>query len=80
MGRMTKSEFNRRIKATRLTSRAIPAAREVLIGGNSIYEAARSNGVSYPVLWRVVDRIRKVSPCPVCGQDLRGRHVATANH
>lgn len=75
---MTKTEFNRRVKAIGLRSKGIPAAKDVLVGNASIYAAARNHDVSYPVLWRVVKRIREAALCTKCGQEVR-RRAATAN-
>lgn len=70
---MTKTEFNRRVRATGLTSKGIPAALDVLVNGASIYVAAKDHDVSYPVLWRVVDRLNKATFCSQCGQEVKTR-------
>jgi hypothetical protein len=65
---MNKREFDRRIKALGTRSRALPAARAVLVDGVSQNAAARELEVDVGQLNRLVTRIRAVQICECCGQ------------
>jgi hypothetical protein len=68
---MTRHDFDNRVAALGLTSKALPAAREVLVEGQSMYFACRQHGVGYSTLWQVVTRIRATQLCRECGQEIK---------
>lgn len=68
---MTEHEFRRRVAALGITSRALPAARKILVDGAGIREQARQCGVNPGYLLRLVQRIRATTVCECCGQAIR---------
>lgn len=65
---MTPADFSARVAARNLTSEALPAARAVLVDGQSVNGAAREYGVDVGALHRLCVRIREANVCPTCGQ------------
>lgn len=65
---MNNTEFRRRVKALGLTSRTLPACRDVLVGGQTQYAAAKAHGVDESQLGKLCRRIREAEICEACGQ------------
>lgn len=65
---MDRREFDRRVKALGTESRALPAARDVLVNGSGLRPAASKHGVDAAQVQRLVRRIEATDVCPTCGQ------------
>lgn len=65
---MTPAQFQTALAATRMSpsGRTTAAARLVLVGGRSHYEAAREVGVTIAAINRAVHRLRPTQRCSAC--------------
>ena len=68
---MTSADFDRRVLSIGLTSHAIPAARQCLVGGVSLYRASKDYGVGYTTLRNLVRRIESARICEHCGSEIK---------
>lgn len=69
---VTAREFDRIVRAAKLSGRAVQAARLVLVDGLGVRAAAREAGLSGPAaVTRTVARIQAVKICPTCGQPIQ---------
>lgn len=69
---MTKADFQRRVKLTRMRGRTLEAAERVLVGGKSRHEAADQVGIDMAAVSRAVAKIEGIEICKCCGQMIRG--------
>lgn len=69
--KITSTEFRRRVEALGIRSRAVLAAHNVIVDGQTINGQARECGVDPSYLMRLVRRIRRTEVCECCGQAIR---------
>lgn len=75
---MTPEEFDRRVAALGLTSKALPAARAVLCENRSINGAARDFSVDPALVFRHVKTISNAVLCPHCEQVINQKSDAAS--
>jgi hypothetical protein len=68
---MKEAEFNRRCEAMGTKSKAIPAARDVLVNGAGYRPAATAHKVDAALLFRLCETISQIKLCKSCGQVIR---------
>jgi len=68
---MTPIEFDKRVKALQISSKATASAYKVLVKGWSYRVAAEFTGSQVSAVHRLVKRIEQVRICRCCGQPIR---------
>lgn len=65
---MTDERFQQLVTALSLTTKTLPAAHAVLVGGASLNGSAKHFKVDVGQLYRVVSKLRTTTLCAHCGQ------------